>query len=158
MNYLHLYSSITEHDADYYGENYHEPWTAYIQENNEVTYNIDYRNTDSKELYTEFKRVNRNPLTEEEEELFKNYIVHDSSCSCADCEAIISIRYLYVNGKSCVITYSENYSCLGYLKTRADSSMAFTWRNSEPSGCGSSVGEEEEEIDAPAPELEDNGE
>lgn len=141
MNYLHLYSSITEHDADYYGENYHEPWTAYIQENNEVTYNIDYRNTDNKELYTEFKRVNRNPLTEEEEELFKKYIVHDSSCSCSDCELVQDFLYLKANEKYCYIgsnrmaTEDNPYSCLRILKESADASKTFTWSNSKPSGC-----------------------
>ena len=141
MNYLHLYSSITEHDADYYGENYHEPWTAYIQENNEVTYNIDYRNTDNKELYTEFKRVKRSQLTEEEEELFKKYIVHDSGCFCSDCELAQNFFYLKANEKYCYIgshrmtTEDNPYSCLRILKESADASKTFTWSNSKPSGC-----------------------
>lgn len=42
MKYLHYYDTKTAHDAVYNGNGYEEPWVAYVENDESVTYNKDY--------------------------------------------------------------------------------------------------------------------
>lgn len=53
MKYLHKYNTKAAHDAVYNGSDYQEPWVAYINATDEVTYNkfIDYKNIPGSIIY-----------------------------------------------------------------------------------------------------------
>lgn len=53
MKYLHKYDTKAAHDAVYNGSGYQEPWVAYIDDTDEVTYNkfIDYKNIPGSIIY-----------------------------------------------------------------------------------------------------------
>lgn len=80
MIHLHLFETELEHDFSY-NEEYSEPWVGYTLSNNKVSYNkdSDLRNTINKAFYDEFKRVYGNNVTQEDEEIFRDYVVYEKT-------------------------------------------------------------------------------
>ena len=75
MEYLHLFDSALDHDACYEeDECYNEPWVAYIEGDNTVTYNKDVL-PENKEVWELFKFVFCDNVTDGDKEIFTKNLV-----------------------------------------------------------------------------------
>ena len=92
MEYLHLFENLSEHDDVYYAKDgYQEPWVAYIENDNTVTYNksalpiepsdkkVTFISNCNSEEYAYFRslkeKTNSQSNTEEENVIFKTKLV-----------------------------------------------------------------------------------
>lgn len=83
MKYLHKYDTKAAHDAVYNGSDYQEPWVAYIDATDEVTYNKNIlytiTNDTSVELYyTNGTITPQNSIMVEKGDSFEAYLQHYS--------------------------------------------------------------------------------
>lgn len=80
MEYLHLFETADEASLEYQScETYHEPWVAYVEENNTVLYNKPSWEEVNKESWKLFNEIFCDNVTEEDEQIFKNYVIKVTS-------------------------------------------------------------------------------